>query len=159
MEIRLSGNPDYHPTMQADPCVSSSAPSLGSSGELGHRNMQLPLYYFNDGFFDLPPLYVYWIFIKRSPQFLVHNFVLSQRSNFMYTYVSHYCCCCISVFITNDNVRMPNQFNRYFEGAFSKNRAKNDCDKYSYTVSFSLSIMLKHFKCPYWLQQIAHGIT
>ena len=30
-----SGNPDYHPIMQADPCVSPNAPSLGSSGELG----------------------------------------------------------------------------------------------------------------------------
>ena len=36
MEIRLSGNPDYHPIMQADPCISSNTPSLGSSGELGH---------------------------------------------------------------------------------------------------------------------------
>ena len=36
MEIRLSGNPDNHPIMQADPCVSSNAPSLGSSGELSH---------------------------------------------------------------------------------------------------------------------------
>ena len=36
MEIELSGNPDYHPIMQADPCVSSKAPSLGSSGEPGH---------------------------------------------------------------------------------------------------------------------------
>ena len=35
MEIRLSGNPDYNPIMQADPFVSSNAPSLGSSGELG----------------------------------------------------------------------------------------------------------------------------
>ena len=32
MEIRLSGNPDYYPIMQADTCVSSNAPSLGSNG-------------------------------------------------------------------------------------------------------------------------------
>ena len=32
-EIRQSGNPDYHPIMQADPCVSSNAPSLDSSRE------------------------------------------------------------------------------------------------------------------------------
>ena len=37
--ITISSNPDYHPIMQADPCVSSNAPSLGSSGEPGH-----PLY-------------------------------------------------------------------------------------------------------------------
>ena len=35
MKIRLSGNPDYQPIMQADPCVSSIAPSLGPSGEPG----------------------------------------------------------------------------------------------------------------------------
>ena len=32
----ISSNPDYHPIMQADPCVGSNAPSLGSSGEPGH---------------------------------------------------------------------------------------------------------------------------
>ena len=37
--ITISSNPDYHPIMQADPCVSSNAPSLGSSGEPDH-----PLY-------------------------------------------------------------------------------------------------------------------
>ena len=37
--ITISSNPDYHPIMQAEPCVSSNAPSLGSSGEPGH-----PLY-------------------------------------------------------------------------------------------------------------------
>ena len=36
MEIKLSSNPDYNPTMQADPCVSSNAPSLGASAEPGH---------------------------------------------------------------------------------------------------------------------------
>ena len=36
MEIRLSSDPDYHQIMQADACVSSNAPSLGSSEELGH---------------------------------------------------------------------------------------------------------------------------
>ena len=30
-EIRRYGNPDYNPIMQADPCVCSNAPSLGSS--------------------------------------------------------------------------------------------------------------------------------
>ena len=35
-EIKISSNPDHHPLMQADPCVSSDAPSLGSSGEPGH---------------------------------------------------------------------------------------------------------------------------
>ena len=34
--IRLSSNTDYHPIVQADPCVRSNAPSLGSRGELGH---------------------------------------------------------------------------------------------------------------------------
>ena len=28
--------PDFHPILQADPCVSSNAPSLGSSEALGH---------------------------------------------------------------------------------------------------------------------------
>ena len=28
--------PNYHPVIQADPCVSSNGPSLGSSGEAGH---------------------------------------------------------------------------------------------------------------------------
>ena len=35
-EIKISSNPDYRPVMQADPCVSSNAPALGSSGEPGH---------------------------------------------------------------------------------------------------------------------------
>ena len=36
--ITISSNPDYHPIMQADLCVSLNlnAPSLGSSGEPGH---------------------------------------------------------------------------------------------------------------------------
>ena len=34
--ITISSNPDYHPIMQADPCVSSNTPSLGLSGEPGH---------------------------------------------------------------------------------------------------------------------------
>ena len=36
-EIKLFNNPDYHPIMQADPCVSSNAPSFGPSGGLGHN--------------------------------------------------------------------------------------------------------------------------
>ena len=36
-EIRISSNPDNHPIMEADPCVSSNSPSLGSSGEPCHR--------------------------------------------------------------------------------------------------------------------------
>ena len=35
-EIKLSGNPDYPPIMLADPCVSPTAPLLGSSGEPEH---------------------------------------------------------------------------------------------------------------------------
>ena len=31
----ISSNPDYHPMMQADPCVSSKAPSLGSKWRTG----------------------------------------------------------------------------------------------------------------------------
>ena len=31
----ISSNPDYHPIMLADPCVSSNAPLLGASGEPG----------------------------------------------------------------------------------------------------------------------------
>ena len=46
MEIRLSGNPDYHPIMQADPCVSSNAPSLGSCGEPGHPLLDFFSVYF-----------------------------------------------------------------------------------------------------------------
>ena len=43
MEIKLSSNPDYHPIMQTDPCVSSNAPSLGARGEPGHpRLVPLP---------------------------------------------------------------------------------------------------------------------
>ena len=34
--IQISSNPDYPPIMQANPCVSSNAPSLDSSGEPGH---------------------------------------------------------------------------------------------------------------------------
>ena len=34
VEIRPSGNPGYQPKILADPCPSSNAPSLGSSGEL-----------------------------------------------------------------------------------------------------------------------------
>ena len=34
--MTISSNPDYHPLMQADMCVSLNAPSLGSSGEPGH---------------------------------------------------------------------------------------------------------------------------
>ena len=34
--IKVSSNPDYHPILQTDPCVSSNAPSLGPSGETGH---------------------------------------------------------------------------------------------------------------------------
>ena len=41
-EIKLSGNPDYQPIMQADPCISSNAPSLGLSGELGPRGRVTP---------------------------------------------------------------------------------------------------------------------
>ena len=37
--ITIPSNPDYHPIMQTDPCVSSNAPSLGSHGEPSH-----PLY-------------------------------------------------------------------------------------------------------------------
>ena len=36
MEIKLSSNPDHHPIMQTDPCVSSNAPSLSASGEPSH---------------------------------------------------------------------------------------------------------------------------
>ena len=45
MEIKLSSNPDYHPIMQADPCVSSNAPSLGASGEPGHPCWRDGLFY------------------------------------------------------------------------------------------------------------------
>ena len=34
--IQISSNPEYHPIMQADPCLGSNAPSLGPSGEPGH---------------------------------------------------------------------------------------------------------------------------
>ena len=37
--ITIPSNPDYHPIMQTDPCISSNAPSLGSHGEPSH-----PLY-------------------------------------------------------------------------------------------------------------------
>ena len=37
-EIKISGNPYYHLIMQAEPCVSSNAPSLGSSGEPYHNS-------------------------------------------------------------------------------------------------------------------------
>ena len=50
MEIRLSGNPDNHPMVQADPCVSSNTPSLGSSGELGHPLFELfECFFFREG--------------------------------------------------------------------------------------------------------------
>ena len=46
LAIKLSGYSDYHPIVQADPCVSSNAPSLGSSGGLGHPLLDL---FFREG--------------------------------------------------------------------------------------------------------------
>ena len=64
--ITIPNHLDYHPIMQADPCVSSNAPSLGSSGELGH-----PLY-------DI-------VFSWGGRQFLRGTQALTQGSDHMLT--------------------------------------------------------------------------
>ena len=48
-------------------------------------------------------------YVQLLRDFIVHNFVLSLRSDFVHPYLSHFCCYCMFVLVRNGNIKMFNQ--------------------------------------------------